>query len=121
MKSHFPLPRALAASIAVCLAAGTVVVDSAGAAPALKPQAVQQAQAGTQRYIVRFSEPALATYNHSLKTGTAKSLGGAGQIPMKLKANGRMQLDAHSSQAKAYVATLANVQTQHQREIQTAI
>ena len=81
-------PRVLAASIAVCLA-GTAVVDNALAAPALKPQAGQLAQAGTQRYIVRFAEPALATYNHSLKTSTAKNLGGVGQIPMKLKANGR--------------------------------
>ena len=121
MKSRFPLPRTLAASIAVCLAAGTAVVDTSWAAPALKPQVGESTQAGAQRYIVRFAEPALAGYNHSLKTGRAKSLGSIGHIPMKLKANGRMQLDAHSSEAKAYVANLGAMQVQHQSEIQAAI
>ncbi len=121
MKSRFPLPRTLAASIAVCLAAGAVVVDNSWAAPALKPQAGQPAQAGTQRYIVRFTEPALAAYNHSLRTSNAKSLGGPGQIPMKVKANGRAQLDAQSHEAKAYVAELGQKQAQHQREIESAI
>ncbi len=121
MKSRFPLPRTLAASIAVCLAAGAVVVDNSWAAPALKPQAGQPAQAGTQRYIVRFTEPALAAYNHSLRTSNAKSLGGVGQIPMRVKANGRAQLDAQSHEAKAYIAELGQKQAQHQREIESAI
>jgi len=121
MKSRFPLPRALAASIAVCLAAGAVVVDKSWAAPGLKPQADHPAQAGTQRYIVRFTEPALAAYNHSLKTGNAKSLGGVGHIPMKVKANGRTQLDAQSHEAKSYVAALGQKQAQHQRDIEAAV
>ena len=96
-------------------------MDGAGAAPALKPAPGEATQPGTQRYIVRFAEPALATYNHSLKAGKAKSLGSVGQIPMKLKANGRMQLNAQSREAQAYVAALGSQQAQHQREIQTAI
>jgi len=119
MKSRFPMPRLLAASIAVCF--GAVVVDTSLAAPALAPQPGSTSQLGTQRYIVRFSEPALASYNHALQTGRAKRVGGIDAIPRKLKANGRVQLDAQSAQARGYVANLAQVQLQHQRDIEATI
>ena len=118
MKSRFPLPRMLAASIAVCLAAGAAVVDTSWAAPAFAPHAGATTQAGTQRYIVRYAEPSLAGYNHALRAGRAKRVGGIDAIPMKLKANGRMQLDAQSKQARSYVASLAQQQVQHHYHLQ---
>ncbi|MEP6938929.1 MAG: S8 family serine peptidase [Rudaea sp.] len=120
MKSRFPLPRMLAASITVCLGAGAAVETSWGA-PAFAPHAGATTQPTTQRYIVRYVEPALASYNHALQAGRAKRVGGIAAIPMKLKANGRMQLDAQSAQARGYVANLAQQQLQHQRDIAATI
>ncbi len=58
---------------------------------------------GTARYIVRFREPPLATYDG----GTS----GLAKVAHVVKKNGRTVLDVHSAQAQAYVSYLNDLQT----------
>lgn len=68
---------------------------------------------GTARYIVRFVEPALASY-----TG---NIAGLPKAPATRNAHGRVKLDASSAQATAYTAMLASKQTQRLSAISTAL
>ena len=60
--------------------------------------------AATSRYIVRFAEPALASYHGGIP--------GYAAAPHKKNAHGRSKLDPNSTQATAYVAMLASKQDQ---------
>ena len=122
MISRFPLPRMLAASIAMSLAASAGVSQVAvAAAPQLHPDAAARSTQDVQRYIVRFAEPALAAHNRTMRADKSKALSGVGLIPMRLKANGRTHLDTHSAEAKVYLGQLAERQSAHQMEIANAI
>ncbi|HEX3125625.1 MAG TPA: S8 family serine peptidase [Rhodanobacteraceae bacterium] len=72
----------------------------------------------TARYIVRFDEAPLATYNSS---PSGKQVNGISHIPSKTFKNGRTRLDVGSSQAKAYVGFLKQQQNQHLSDIAKAI
>src|SRR6478736_5033577 len=69
--------------------------------------------AGTTRYIVRFAEPALASYHGGIAGFAAPA--------HKRNARGRNKLDVHSTQAASYVAMLASKQAQRINAIGKAI
>jgi len=122
MISHFPLPRVLAASIAMSLAVSAGLSQLAvAAAPQLHPDAGARPAQDTQRYIVRFAEPSLAAHNRTVRADRSKALGGIGLIPMRVNASGRMHLDTQSAQAKVYLGQLAERQSAHLNDISTAI
>lgn len=122
MISRFPMPRVLAASIAMGLSVSAGVSQLAiAAAPQLHPDAGARSAENVQRYIVRFAEPSLAAHNRAVRTDQSKALGGVGLIPMRLKANGRMHLDTQSAEAKVYLGQLAERQNAHLSEISAAI
>ena len=122
MMSRFPLPRMLAASIAMSLVASAGITQVAvAAAPQLHPDIATQPAQNVQRYIVRFVEPSLAGHNRALRMDKSKALSDLAAIPMRLKANGRMHLDTQSAEAQVYLGHLAERQSAHQAEIASAI
>ncbi len=69
--------------------------------------------AGTSRFIVRFAEPALASYHGGIA--------GYAAAPRRINAHGRNKLDPNSTQATSYVAMLVSKQSQHLSAISTAL
>jgi hypothetical protein len=69
--------------------------------------------AGTARYIVRFAEPALASYHGGIAGYVAP--------PRKRNVHGRNKLDVHGTEATSYVAMLASKQGQRINAIGKAI
>lgn len=126
MSSRIFRPRPLAAAVASAIAAAAIgsIVSLATASTvvsdaSMRPAAVNgPSSAAVARYIVRFQEAPLATYNSS--SGNAK-VSGVGKIPTKTFKNGRTRLDVNSGPAKAYVGFLKQQQNSHLADIATAL
>jgi len=113
MNSSSLRPRPLALAVAALVAtAGLsfqqravahVVIDENG--NAIAPSSATVEHSAQARYIVRFKEAPLALYDGSLP--------GLASVPHVPEAGGRLKLDAHSQQAQAYVAYVANAQASH--------
>jgi len=116
-----PRPLAVAVAAAVAAAAMSTATTFASSAVSDSPRAsglVAVSAGTTARYIVRFDEAPLATYNSS---PSGKQVNGISHIPSKTFKNGRTRLDVGSSQAKAYVGFLKQQQNQHLSDIAKAI
>src|SRR6185369_8875892 len=116
-----PRPLAVAVAAAVATAALSTATTFASSAVSDSPRAsglVAVSAGTTARYIVRFDEAPLATYNSS---PSGKQVNGIGHIPSKTFKNGRTRLDVGSSQAKAYVGFLKQQQNRHLSDIAKAI
>ncbi|HET7778949.1 MAG TPA: S8 family serine peptidase [Rudaea sp.] len=112
---RWPLAVAVAAIVAATNASASGPVDTReglhfGKGPS--DHAVLDT-AGTSRYIVRFTEPALASYHGNLPGYAAPS--------RKKNAHGRSKLDPNSTQATSYVAMLASKQDQRLNAIGKAL
>jgi subtilisin family serine protease len=135
MISRFIRPGTLATCIATCLVAGGMTAQTAWAGPALRPMLANPTTtttSGTQRYIVRFSEAPLALHNRELRAASTgqvqakskaggNSLSSLSQIPLRMKANGRVAMDAQSAQAQTYRAAVSARQDVHVSAIQKAL
>ena len=125
MNSRLFRPRPLAVAVATAVAAAALGATSTLASTAVtdSPTARSAAVSGpgspaTARYIVRFEEQPLATYNQS---AGHKPVNGISQIPSKTFKNGRTRLDVGSPQAKAYVGYLKQQQAKHLGEIAASL
>jgi hypothetical protein len=121
MNSRLFRPRPLAAAVATAVAAAALGASSTLASTAVTDSPTARAAAvsgpgspATARYIVRFEEQPLATYNQS---AAHKPVNGISQIPSKTFKNGRTRLDVGSPQAKAYVGYLKQQQAKHLGDI----
>lgn len=103
---RWPLVMAIAAVVAATNASASGPVDThegLNYGKGANDHVVLNA-AATSRYIVRFAEPALASYHGGIP--------GYAAAPRKTNAHGRSKLDPNSAQATAYVAMLASKQDQ---------
>jgi len=103
---HWPLAAAIAALIAATNVSASGPVDTREGPNFGKGTGDHTVinAAGTTRYIVRFAEPALASYHGGIAGFDAPA--------RKRNARGRNKLDVHGTQATAYVAMLASKQGQ---------
>jgi subtilisin family serine protease len=115
-----PLAAALAlAAVAIAVRAGD---DGTPAPPtwAQPHNAVGIADAAAPaRYIVRFKEAALASYNETIAADPARQVAGIAAIPMRSSSSGRAHLDTKSAPARSYAAWLADRQNDHLVEMAT--
>jgi hypothetical protein len=112
---RWPLAAAIAALIAATNVSASGPVDTREG-PNFGKGASDKAvvnTVGTTRYIVRFAEPALASYHGGI-AGYAAPV-------RKQNVQGRNKLDVNGSQAKSYVAMLASKQDQRVNAIGKAI
>ncbi len=121
MNSRLFRPRPIAVAVAAAIAAATLSVATTFASTAVSDSPATRGPVGLSatsvgRYIVRFEEQPLATYNHS-----KKPVSGLNQIPSKTFTNGRTRLDVGSSQAKSYVGYLKQQQDKHLGDIAKAL
>ncbi|HSE12846.1 MAG TPA: S8 family serine peptidase [Rudaea sp.] len=128
MKSRLFRPRPIAVAVAAAVAS---IAMSAATSFAGSPTAVADSRTAhgsgivglsgsttIARYIVRFEEAPLATYNNS---ASRAPVSGISHIPTRTFRNGRTRLDVGSAQAKAYVGYLKQQQDKHLGEIAAAI
>ena len=120
MNLRFFRPRPLAVAVASAVAAAAFVATTfASTAVSDAPTArglVGLSATSVSRYIVRFEEEPLATYNNS-----KKAVNGMAHIPSKTFKNGRTRLDVGSAQAKSYVNYLKQQQNKHLGDIGKAL
>ena len=112
---RWPLAMAIAAVVAATNVSASGPVDTReglnhGKGP---NDHVVLGTAATSRYIVRFAEPALASYHGNLPGYAAPA--------RKKNAHGRSKLDPNSPQATSYVAMLASKQDQRLNAIGKAL
>lgn len=112
---RWPLAAAIAALIAATNVSASGPVDTREG-PSFGKGASDHAvinAAGTSRYIVRFAEPALASYHGGIAGYAAPA--------RRQNARGRNKLDVNGAQATSYVAMLASKQGQRINAIGKAI
>jgi hypothetical protein len=125
MNSRLFRPRPLAAAVATAVAAAALGAGSTLASTALTDSPTARAASvsgpgspASARYIVRFEEQPLATYNRS---AAHKPVNGISHIPSKTFKNGRTRLDVGSPQAKSYVGYLKQQQAKHLGDIAASL